>query len=315
MNLGSPLLGLAAAAAILVAVLLQRRRRSQCLPCSGTRGWSSTSTTLRQRLAALAPLLTLVALLAVAVALAGPRRPERIVVASAPGIDLMLVLDRSSSMALPVQDRGERTARFEVACDVLREFTESRSDDRLGLLAFARHAELLCPMTDDHELLRAILAEQEPVAPRSPEDGTAIGSALAAAARSLDPADPQARVAILLTDGENNVPDILPYEGAWWCRESGIRVYVVSVTAAASGAGAGFDVLQEIALATGGRCFRARSEEELRAIYREIHRREQDVVVQQEEVRTASARDRPLAFASVLLLVLLVLERSWWLRP
>ncbi|MBL8896609.1 MAG: VWA domain-containing protein [Planctomycetes bacterium] len=205
-----------------------------------------------------------------------------------PGLEILLCLDRSSSMR--ADDLEARRTRREVAIDAATRFIAARGDDRIGLLAFARYADLLCPPTRDHAALVGALRAVQPVEADGPEDATGIGAAIASAARRLS-ARPSAeqgrpsRLAILFTDGEENVAlsgaegEISPTAAAQLCAREGIKVYAIAAGSGRRGAEGQWielDVraLEELARRTGGRAFRARRAADVDQIFRAIDRLE-----------------------------------------
>jgi Ca-activated chloride channel homolog len=180
--------------------------------------------------AALLPLpraLQAVGLLLVAFALARPA--ERVLEPlEAEGSDVVLCLDTSSSMT--ADDLAERRSRLDVAKAAAADFVRARPDDRIGLVAFARYPDLLCPPTLDHGALARILEELEPVVGDGPEDATGIGAAVAQATQVLEPSAAQSKVVVVLTDGEENVAlagakgEIAPAHAAQWAKRSGVYV-------------------------------------------------------------------------------------------
>jgi Ca-activated chloride channel family protein len=119
------------------------------------------------------------------------------------------------------------------------------------------------------------------------EDGTAIGTALATAANRLRRAPGESRVAILLTDGENNQGEVDPVTAARAAAAYGIRTYTVGIGSegvAPVPIGRGplgteyanmrvrldEDLLRRIATITGGQYFRATNARALEEIYRQI---------------------------------------------
>lgn len=214
------------------------------------------------------------------VALARPQEVDTIRTRNAEGIDIMLVLDTSTSM------RAEDFTpnRFEAAREVAREFIHNRVSDRVGLVAFAAQAYTQAPLTLDYVFLQQMLDE---VSVGVIEDGTAIGTALAMAVNRLKDTDAESKVAILLTDGQNNRGEIDPETAAEVAASMDVRVYSIGV---GSRGKAPFvvdhpfagqrrqmvpveideEMLQTVSETTGGQYFRATSKDGLRQIYEEI---------------------------------------------
>jgi len=148
-----------------------------------------------------------------------------------------------------------------------------RPGDRIALVQFARRPRLVCPRTFDHELFQSMLAELEPAVPRSEDDGTAVGAAVAEAVRGLESSSPRSRVVVLLTDGENNVDDVTPALASRLCRERSVKLYCIgfgSGFATAARDSGGLGLLAKMARVTGGQSFVAADPGELQRIYRRI---------------------------------------------
>jgi len=197
------------------------------------------------------------------------------------GIDIMLVLDASGSMQ--AQDFKPKDRLF-VAKEVVKEFIAGRKHDRIGLVAFAAQAITQCPLTLDYPVLNTLVDE---VDIGMLEDGTAIGVALATAVNRLKNSEAKSRIAILLTDGQNNAGAIDPTTAAKVAASLGIKVYTVGVGTKGRApmpvddpvfgrrlvsveVDLDEDTLINIARLTKGRYFRATNREELHKIYQEI---------------------------------------------
>ncbi len=239
---------------------------------------------LRQRLLWLPTALQLLALCGIVIALARPLRANVQSDVTSEGVDIALVVDRSSSMRFDDLEAGRN--RLDVVKDVVGEFAERRMNDREGaadsvsLIAFARYPNLLCPFTLDSGALLGFLDELS-IVERREEDGTAIGVALAKAVSILRESEAKSRIAILLTDGENNVQDILPLSAAELAAEEGVRVYTIYAARYVyvhdpfrgyqpREGSADTSELEAIAELTQGRFYRATDSDSLAEIYGEI---------------------------------------------
>jgi Ca-activated chloride channel homolog len=213
-------------------------------------------------------------------ALARPQVRDVVQERYAEGVDIMLVLDTSTSM----RAQDFQPNRFEAARDVASEFIRSRVSDRVGLIVFAAKAFTQAPLTLDYDFLQRMLAE---VDIGIIEDGTAIGTALATAVNRLADSDAKSKVVILLTDGQNNRGEIDPVTAAEVAQALGVRVYSIGVGAHGEAPFVFTDpfggqrrrmvpvdideqMLQTVADLTGGRYFRATTKQALRSIYDEI---------------------------------------------
>lgn len=234
----------------------------------------------RQHTRILPLLLQCLAALLMVLAFARPQQQQRLPV-EREGIDLLLCLDLSSSMAATdlADNDSQATAqsspsntRLDFARRAASAFINKRADDRLGLVAFARDARLVCPPTLDHRSLLTLLADLEQVPEGREDDATGIGTALARAAVQLRDLPSTSKVIVLLTDGEETVATagsaaIKPKEAAALCREWGVRVHAI---AAGPDAEATRATLQAATSVTGGRAFAARDATALEQVYAAI---------------------------------------------
>ncbi len=212
------------------------------------------------------------------------------------GIDIMLVLDISTSM---MAEDFKPDNRLAVSKNVIRNFIKGRQGDRIGLVVFARQAFTQCPLTTDYNLLIEYLEE---VDFNMVEDGTAIGLALAIAGNHLRESDAKSKIIVLLTDGVNNAGQIDPITAAKAIQALDIKTYTI---------GAGKqgmvdypvhspifgkqyrkirseideETLKEVAGITDGRFFRATNSEALQEIYDEISAMEQTKIEVKEYYR------------------------------
>ncbi len=214
--------------------------------------------------------LRAVALGLVVVALARPQTGRAETELPGRGIDIVLVLDTSSSMELGFSRDG--ATRLATAQNVIRDFISGREEDRIGLVVFRDESLVLSPLTLDYDALQRLL---ENVRQPNLADGTAIGLGLGEGLNLIRDSRARSRVVVLLTDGENNNRTLEPLAAARVAESLGIRVYTIGLIDEASrrsGRGVNVDerALREIADLTGGRYFPAESEAALAAIYASI---------------------------------------------
>jgi len=223
------------------------------------------------------------------VGLARPQRTHSRTEVTAKGIDIVLGLDVSGSMqALDFMVDNRRLNRIAVVKAVVSQFIDERPNDRIGLIAFAASPYIVSPLTLDHDWL---LQNLERVNVGLGDDGTAIGSAIAAAVNHLRTTAAKSKVVILLTDGVNNSGKISPLAAAEAARALGVKVYTIGVGVRGKApipvrddAGRmhimmmNVDVdektLQAVASETGGQFYRATDTDSLHKIYEQINRYE-----------------------------------------
>ncbi len=290
---------------------------------------------LRMRLTRLPALCLALAAALFAVAMAGPRSGDAATLQRREGIAIAMVVDRSGSMlALDFSEREQSKTRLDAVKGVFEKFvlggsgSAGRTDDLIGLVAFASYADGLCPLTFDHGNLISILRDLTP-APQD-ESGTAVGDGLALAVERLRQNPARSKVVVLLTDGVSNAGEILPLQAADLAAQFGIKVYTI-------GAGrtgyAPFAVtmpngeqrldrryveideqtLEAVAERTGGRYFHAEDSATLAQVVADIDRLERSELA---EVRYLQYRPRyaPFAGAAALLVAAAALLSGTLLR-
>ena len=247
----------------------------------------------------------------VAVAIARPIKANEQTKVWVEGIAIELVVDRSSSMlAMDFEVKARRADRLTALKDVAARFVlgggglGGRPGDLIGLVAFARFADSLSPLTLDHDYLVDTLEDIEVAGVRA-EDGTAIGEAVALAAERLrdaveragDLPKPRSRAILLFTDGENNAGEIDPMTAAEVCRTYGIKIYAVGMGTIGQApypvqlpfggvqlvprpVNIDEKLLTDMATLTGGRYFRATDSRSLEAIYETIDQLEKTTTEQ-----------------------------------
>ena len=266
-----------------------RRKRRPVLRFSSLQGRSAfvPAWTVRARRLLFAGRLLALGLLVVALARPQQGFTEDDILTE--GIDIVVALDVSGSMA--AEDFQPRN-RLYVAKDVVRQFIEGRHYDRIGMVVFSAESFTKCPLTLDYGVL---LRQLEDARLGTIRDGTAIGTALATAVNRLKATRAKSKIIVLITDGVNNTGEIDPQTAAEIARAVGIRVYAVGVGrrgVAPFPVDDGFggkrtvsmqveideEGLGKIAATTRGRYFRAEDSNALREIFQTIDRLEKSEV-------------------------------------
>jgi Ca-activated chloride channel family protein len=239
------------------------------------------------------------ALISGILALARPQWRDDYTARTASGIDILIALDVSFSMEIadfyPNDDRRRPPKRrIEAAKEVINMFIEQRPDDRIGLVAFAGRPYAVSPITLDHEWLRLNLSRLQ--LGDISEQGTAIGSAIAASGTRLTKRETKSKILVLVTDGANNSGKLDPVEAARHAAALGIRTYTVAI-----GSEEGrvsrmrqtmqqqeFDetTLREIAKITKGEFFRAKTTSSLQKTFESINELERSEIKSQTVVET-----------------------------
>jgi Ca-activated chloride channel family protein len=263
----------------------RRRRQDPSFRFSSVALAGASGQTWKTQFAFFPDLLRLMALVLFVIALAGPQSVLEESRITTEGIDIMLAVDCSGSMA--AEDftlNGERINRLEVIKNAVAEFIAGRHSDKIGFIAFSAKAYTVCPLTTDYNWLNTNLSR---VSLGMIQDGTAIGSAIATSVGRLKNSDAKSKVVILLTDGISNAGSVDPLSAARVAQVEGIKIYTI-------GAGTkGYapypvrdffgrtiyqqvkidideDALKKIASITNGQYFRATDTDSLRKIYKEI---------------------------------------------
>jgi Ca-activated chloride channel homolog len=268
----------------------------------------------RARFHRIPDVLRLLAWLILIIALARPQEGRTQQIIRGQGIDIVLALDISGSMA--ALDFAPQN-RLDAAKSVISNFITGRDFDRIGLVAFARDAFQQTPPTLDYPTLVKSLDTLQLATVLKVDDGTAIGLGIASAGNMLRTSNTLSKIIILLTDGANNSGGIGPITAAQAVATFGIRVYTVGmgktglVPVPVDEAGntqlveSDLDepTLQTIALSTGGKYFRAQDLADLQTIYDEIDRLERTDVERQTYINWQEQAEG-LLWAGIILLVL-----------
>ena len=301
-------------------VLRARRREGEAgaILYPGASRLGPRSSGLRARLRHLPLGIALLGLALGVLALARPQKGFLKETETTQGVDIVVALDVSGSMA--AEDFQPRN-RLEVARKVVADFVERRRRDRIGLVVFAGQSLTKAPPTTDAAVL---LKQLEDVKLGMLPDGTAIGSGLATSLTRLRRSTAKSRIVVLVTDGSNNAGEIDPATATDLARAMEVRVYTVLVGRGGEvpmpvrlkdpSTGVIYeerhmvevqidpDLLKTIAERTGGEFFRATDSAALRQIFERIDRLETSEI-KQASFRRYEERYQPFLYAAAASLV------------
>jgi Ca-activated chloride channel family protein len=166
-------------------------------------------------------LLSLLGMLLLVVALMRPQgrvieEQEEVV-----GLDIVVALDVSRSML--ADDLAPN--RLDAAKKGVAQLFDHLAGDRVGLVAFAGSAFLVCPLTTDYAVPRQMLADLGP--DTIPKGGSYLASSLDEARRAFRGTSPGGRVLVLVSDGEDHAGEIAPARER--LRRDGVTVIAAQV--------------------------------------------------------------------------------------
>ncbi|MFH1675453.1 MAG: VWA domain-containing protein [bacterium] len=253
---------------------------------------------------------------------ARPQAGERVFEEKVEGIEMILALDVSRSM----NAHDLYPTRLDAIKKVVYDLIDSSYSDRIGVIAFAGEATVVCPLTTDHGSVITLtdrLTTNEDIPP-----GTGIGNAIFLATKRFRDEN-AGHVVILLTDGENN-KGMDPMDAVKEAKAAGVRIYTVGIgtpkgaplpevdrnslipiernrtDAKGNAIMVGLDeaLLKKIADQTGGRYFSVANQSELSTLYSRIDR---EGVVKFQSRRTVR-RDEVAPYFLLIACLLLIME-------
>ena len=197
------------------------------------------------------------------------------------GRDLLIALDLSGSMQVTDMTLNGQTAnRLDAAKSVLSDFIQERRGDRIGIIVFGTKAYLQAPLSFDTKTINQLVQETQI---GFAGEQTAIGDAIGLGIKRLEDRPSDQKVLILMTDGANTAGRVQPLQAAAFAATQNVRVHTIGIGAdsmivqgffgpKAVNPSSDLDetLLRNIAAQTGGEYFRAKSTDELRAIYQTL---------------------------------------------
>ncbi|NWK57618.1 VWA domain-containing protein [Verrucomicrobiaceae bacterium N1E253] len=255
--------------------------------------------------------LMLLSLACAVIALARPQWKQEFSDRKASGVDIVLAIDISYSMEIIDFRLNRRSVqRIDAAKATAEQFIRQRPNDRIGIIAFSGRPYVTSPITLEHDWLIGQLRELQPGLVK--EQGTAVGSAIAAASTRLQERPSKSKVVVLVTDGSNNSGQLAPLEAAKHAATLGVKIYTIAIGTEEGRLYNGrqaypqqeFDTktLEEIAKITKAEYYRVRDTDKLRETFKSIDQLEKTDIKQHSMVTTTELF--PLWTAAALLLAL-----------
>jgi len=240
--------------------------------------------------------LEFLAVLLLTIALASPYRQDDVVTEKDKGYEISIILDASGSM--------KKYNKFGIVKEIVAEFVEMRKHDKLGLTIFADFSYVAIPLTYDKESIKRLLSRLE--VGIAGQRRTSLYEALFMSSKLFKDSKAKEKIAILLTDGVNNVDNIPLDIAINTAKKYGIKVYVIGV---GNRGEYNAKVLQQITTETNGQFFEANTIEKLKEIYAVINKLEKSEIKVDKYLKKSHYFQYPLG-AGLLLMLLYFLARN-----
>lgn len=334
----SVLIGLAIVCALIYR-FLPFSKQSPSLLFPTLKNFNLRTATFREKFSKVPSWLFLTALGSMAIALTDPHMATEETDTDVPpheGLAFYLVLDRSGSMGA-VLDRG--ATRFSKMQEAATKLVHKFPKDLIGVVAFARAAEVISPLTLDHKLLNKKINKLE-VVKDTAQDGTSMGYAiyktahLISASKAFAEKDQEgdspykilSAFMIIISDGlqdpslldkGNRLRSMELEEAAAYAKEKGIKIYIVNIEPKIMEEkfAPNRREMERITRSTGGELIFAEKLEDLQQILLKIPEKEKSqIYAAGSSVKTSRFSFYPyFVFLSLFLLgSYMVLSHTWW---
>lgn len=300
----------------------KRYEQNAILKISSTKGFGNSNSWIVK----LKPILYVFRILALSAIIIALARPRVVNISNetktTKGVDIVLAIDVSGSMLA----RDLKPDRMQALKKLAVDFVYERRNDRIGVVLYAAEAYTKTPVTSDKAIvLDAIKSIQYD---QNLQDGTGIGMGLGTAVNRLKDSKAKSRIVILMTDGVNNAGFIEPDSASEIAKQFGIKVYTIGI---GTNGNAEFPyayapngellfkmqkveidekMMKSIAQKTGGKYFRATSNNRLEEIYGEINKLE-TTEIEELKFYDYDEKYRSFAiFAGLLLVIEFILRKT-----
>ncbi len=220
------------------------------------------------------------------------------------GRDIVLIIDSSDSMRQQGFDPTDPWKnKFDVVKEVVGDFIEKRENDRIGMVTFADIAFIASPLTFEKKFLTDITKMQEM---GMAGKRTAINDAIVQSYNLLSKSKAKSKIAILLTDGIDNMSKVPFTDVKSLIEKRDIKLYAIGVGDARD---YNAQYLQALADAGKGLAFGAQDATTLSQVYDEIDKLEATKIDDKKIVQHNYLYIYPL-FLAILSLLLFVYIRN-----
>ena len=306
----------------------RRRRPAPALRVSTTLPVAHLPPGPQMHVARLLPVIKYAVLVLMVIALARPQWGTRQVSVKTEGINIILAVDISESMAaLDFRQRGTIVNRLEAVKGVISQFVAKRTGDRIGMVVFGSRAFTQLPLTRDYNTI-AFMLDHLKIGSAGPS--TAVGDAIGISLRRLEDVTAESNIVILLTDGKSNAGELAWEDGARIAAQRGVKIHTIGVGSRGKATflvdglfgqqyvyrqvDVDWEALKTIAESTGGQFFAAKDTGALEEIYRIIDTMEKTRVETEKWVEYQEMFAGFLGSGLVLYLLCLVLASTRFLR-
>lgn len=220
------------------------------------------------------------------------------------GRDIVLIIDSSDSMRQRGFDANDLwKSKFDVVKEVVGDFIEKRKNDRIGMVTFADIAFIASPLTFEKKFLTDITKMQKMgVAGKR----TAINDAIVQSYNLLSKSKAKSKIAILLTDGVDNMSKVPFADVISLMEKRDIKLYAIGIGDQRDYNG---QYLQALAKAGKGLAFGARDASTLEQVYKEIDKLEATKINNKKIVQHTYLYIYPL-FVAIMSLLLFIYFRN-----
>lgn len=270
-------------AIIPAAIFFQRRKQTHpAMSTSGLSAVRSLSPSPFLMIQQILPILKYAALCLMIIAIARPQSGTQKENILTEGINIVLAVDLSESMAaLDFRREGKIVNRLEAVRGVVHDFISKRDGDRIGMVVFGTDAYTQLPLTRDYNTVASVL-ERLKIGAAGPN--TAVGDAIGISLKRIEDIESKSNIIILLTDGESNSGELSPETATEIASQKDVKIYTIGVGTRGKApflikhpvfgekyvyqqVNIDEETLRNIADKTGGQYFRAENMEGLEKIY------------------------------------------------